>query len=186
MEQNRGFRAIAIIALCLSVIGLSIGFAAFSQNLTVNGTGTLKGNLWKVEFADLVTPTLANSKLVGTATSVADINVAGTTLTFAASLYFPGDKVIYDFKVKNTGTIDAKISAVSLTGVDAATAKKISYTLTYANGDPIEVNDVLNSGDTENLRLIVEFSPLATSADLPASDVALSLGATITYLQIES
>ena len=184
MEQNRGFRALAIVALCISVIGLSIGFAAFSQTLTINGTGTLKGNTWKVIFDDLVTPTIGNGNLVGDTTSTEAINVAGTTFTFNVELFFPGDKVVYDFKVKNTGTIDAKITAVSLTGVTDAAAKKINYTLTYADGTAIAQNDVLNAGDDEDLKLTVEFDSSATSADLPTTDWAFTLGATITYEQI--
>jgi len=179
MEQNRGFRAVAIIALCFSVIGLSIGFAAFSQILTVNGTGTLKGNDWKIIFADLQTPTT-----VGETTTTANIDMAGTTLAFDVELVFPGDKATYEFKVKNTGTIDAKVSAVTLTGVTEAAAQKISYTLTYADGTAIAANDVLNSGDEEDLLLTVEFDPTATSDDLPTTDFAFTLGATITYIQI--
>ena len=181
MEENRGFRVIAIVALCISVICLSIGFAAFSQTLTINGTGTLKGNTWKVKFTNLVTPTTLNGNLVGDAVVAGNFDVSGTTFTFNVTLINPGDKVVYDFKVKNEGTINAEVSAVTLTGVSAALAKKIDYTLTYADGTPIAVGDTLAAGDDEDLKLIVEFDPSATAADIPAVDFNFALGATIVY-----
>jgi len=180
-NKNRGFRVIVIFALCFSVIGLSIGFAAFSQTLNINGTGTLKSNTWKVVFADLVVPTLVNGNLEGETTTSQSINVAGTTFSFDVALTLPGDKVVYDFKVKNTGTIDAKVTAVVLTGVGVATANKVNYTLTYADGTAISANDILNSGDSKDLKLTVEFDPAATSADIPLTDFTFSLGATINY-----
>ncbi len=36
MERNRGFKIIAVIALVIGVIGLSIGFAAFSKTLNIS------------------------------------------------------------------------------------------------------------------------------------------------------
>lgn len=38
MQKDRGFRVLAIVAICIAVVGLSIGYAALQQTLTINTT----------------------------------------------------------------------------------------------------------------------------------------------------
>jgi conserved repeat domain len=180
--EKRGFRTVAVIALCLSVLGLSIGFAALSQTLLVNGTGTVKGNTWDIKFTDLSTPTLVNGGLRGSAAIETAASIStGTTMTFDVSFVLPGDRVIYDFKVTNSGTIPAKITNVLLSGVSEALAKDVNYYFTYAGGTALAIGDTLAAGESKDLKLTVEFDQDADS--LPATDVVLSLGATIVYGQ---
>ena len=42
MERNRQTKVIAIIALVVAVIGMSVGFAAFSNTLTISSSATVK------------------------------------------------------------------------------------------------------------------------------------------------
>ena len=44
MERDRSAKIIAIVALCVAVVGLSIGFAAFSNNLTIKSNATVSPN----------------------------------------------------------------------------------------------------------------------------------------------
>ena len=44
MERDRSAKIIAIVALCVAVVGLSIGFAAFSNNLTIKSNATVTPN----------------------------------------------------------------------------------------------------------------------------------------------
>ena len=186
-ENKRGIRTIAIIALIVSVIGLSIGFAAFAQTLTIGGVGTVKGNTWSIQFANLSTP-IDGTGITGDATiDTPAALTGGTTMSFAVSLYFPGDEVYYDFEVQNNGTLDAEITDVQLTGVTAALAQKVNYSLKYDNGDgtftALAVGDTLDAGDAKDLRLVVQLDPGTLPTELPSSDVNLSLGATIVYEQ---
>ena len=41
MKNNRQSRLVAILALCVSVIGLTLGFAAFSNTLTISSSATV-------------------------------------------------------------------------------------------------------------------------------------------------
>jgi hypothetical protein len=178
MEKDRSFRSLAVIAILVAVVGVSIAFAALSQVLTINGVTKVKGGQWAVSFANLQTPTIIGDAIIDTTATLAN---GSTTMNFAVSLVKPTDSVTYYFDVKNSGTIDAKISAVTLTGVTEALAADVTYTLTYADGSAIAMNDTLNAGVTKNLKLVVTFNSSATS--LPSSDVTLNLGATITYVQ---
>ena len=61
MEKNRSTKIVAIAALFIAVIGLSIGFAAFSSTLTVQSGATVTpaDNDWNLQFTstnDSVTP----------------------------------------------------------------------------------------------------------------------------------
>ena len=42
MKQNKQSKLVAILALCVSVVGLTLGFAAFSNTLTISSSATVK------------------------------------------------------------------------------------------------------------------------------------------------
>ena len=48
MEKERGAKLIAVIALLVAVAGLTIGYAAYSSTLTINGTATVDPADWNV------------------------------------------------------------------------------------------------------------------------------------------
>lgn len=175
--QNRGIRALAIVAICLSIAGLAIGYSALSQTLTISSKTTVKGSTWDVHFANLGTPTLVGKAAVTTAATLTTTNI-----TTDVSLTLPGDSVTYTFDVVNGGTIDAKLSAApTLTGVDEATAKNVTYTLTYADGTAVAANDTLTAGQTRSLKLVATFNSTATTT--VATDTVLNLTATMLYVQ---
>ena len=88
MEKDRRARFIAIAALLVGVIGLSLGFAAFSNTLTIKSSAEVNvdPNTFNVDFADstgdtsatTVTPTLtpATGEPAGFTGSNATINNA--------------------------------------------------------------------------------------------------------------
>ena len=43
MEKDRSSRIIAIIALVIAVLGVSLGFATYAQNMTITQNATVKG-----------------------------------------------------------------------------------------------------------------------------------------------
>ena len=180
-KQGRSVRTLAVIALLIAVIGMSVGFAALQQALTITGTTTVRGATWNVEFQNLSTPTLG-SGLTGEAKvdTPAALSNGSTTMTYAVSLYQPGDQVVYNVDVRNTGTINAKVSSINLTGVSAALTANVTYTLTYQDGTEILVNDTLDVNQSRTLRLTVTYNNVT---EVPDTDIPLSLGATITYIQ---
>ncbi len=180
MQKERGFRALAVVAICVAVVALSIGYAALSQTLNINGTTTLKGSTWDVHFENLTKPTTENSGLVGKATETSS-SLSTTTLTFTANLTLPGDSITYLWDVKNAGTIDAKLASDPvLDGLTEAQAKKANYTFTYSDGTAIKADDTLNSGETKTVKLVID---LASDATVSATSVNLNLSTTLTYIQ---
>lgn len=192
MENNSG-KTMAIIALFVAVIGLSVGFAALQTTLTINGSARVKTSSWDVHFANLEGPTK-----VGNPT----INGAGPTLTdttfgtFDISFQTPGESVTYKFDVTNGGSYDAKISTITPinpqcagTGETATTdasnvCDNLTYTFTYTStGAAVSANDELPAGETKNLTLKIGYNDVEADK-LPKADVTISnLGLTILYVE---
>lgn len=192
MKKDRGTRSIAIVAIILSVLGLTVGYSALSQTLTINGTGKVMGNDWNVVWTNLSDPVLS-----GTATAPLKdtITISDTSITLTdLILRLPGDSIEYTFDVSNTGDIDAKIGTISInqpeysgTGetstTDVSTVQNnFQYQLSYANGSAIAEGDILNAGETKNLRLTVTYKQTAT--EIPKNDVVITnFGTQIIYTQ---
>lgn len=194
MEKERKTKIIAIIAICIAIVGLTVGFAAFSSTLTINGTGTVKSSSWQVRFENLSAVTKA-----GTATEVTapTINTNDTNIgDYDVTLTTPGDSISYTFDVANNGTFDAEVTSITIptptctgNGANAVTdaqnvCSNLSYTLTYADGSSIAVADSIAAGEKKAMKLTLTYSKDITAVQLPSDDVAISnLGITILYSQ---
>ena len=103
MEKQRKIKSIAVVALVVAVLGLTVAFAALSQTLTINGTANVNTATWDVHFANLTGPDItgtgkSNSEPTLDATTIDNVNMSVTK---------PGDSVTYYFDIVNAGTIDA-------------------------------------------------------------------------------
>lgn len=124
--NKRGYLVIALVVLLLA---LAIGYAAFSSSLTVNGTATGTGT-WKVTFDSVA---MSDAKH-GTATKTDD-----NTITVNATLAYPGDGCTVTANIKNGGTIPAKLTAYTVTGLDTYEAGNTTNGTAYANDDIIVI-----------------------------------------------
>lgn len=128
MEKNRGSKILAIIALLVSAVGLSLGFAAFSQTLTIRSSASVKPTStdFKVVFSSSSTAVETNPVIpVGTPTTIVNpedkttiINsgnpkISGLTANFTA----PGQKVVYTFYAANIGEYDAYLNNIAFANV---------------------------------------------------------------------
>lgn len=204
MNNNNGreMKILVVAALIISIVAIGIGFAAFSETLTINGNASVQTSSWKVKFSELGTATLT-----GTASEVTKPTLSDTTIeTYNATFKTPGDSVSYKIKVSNTGSYNAKIttatiSVPSCTGkADAATAEtdatkvcdKLTYTLVYdtddtqSAGQAVAVGDTLKAGETRPMVLTLKYAEFTDATLLPAADVSISnLGVTLVYSQAE-
>lgn len=206
MEKNKSMKIVAIVALVLSVIGLTVAFAAMSTTLTINGTATMDPESWDIHFANL---SEANVTLGGevvtpptlTATHIGDYDVKLTK---------PGSSVSYTFDVVNDGSLNAYLDSFTKgtpvfegVSLDKATAdasiveNNFVYTLAYTNDTTIEQtgtiktagtevaqNDQLLAGQTVNLTLTVAYKSTAT--EIPSDDVNITgLDASLIYAQLD-
>lgn len=187
-ENKKTLYSFVALSLVLSVIGISVGFAAMSTELNLNGSASVVPATWKIKFNNLSSPAITGAATVVTAPTITSDTHIGN---YEVQLSKPGDEVVYTFDVVNDGSIDAELSTYTFatptitgTGTSAATdeatvTSNLVYTLTYADGSAIGVNDVLNHGDTASLKLTVGYSATATA--LPVNTVTIT-GMDVTFV----
>ena len=204
MNNNNGreMKILVVAALIISIVAIGIGFAAFSQNLTINGNASVQTSSWKVKFSEL-----GSATLTGTAAEVTKPTLSDTTIeTYNATFKTPGDSISYKIKVSNTGSYNAKITTATIS-VPTCTGKsgestaeadagkvcdKLTYTLVYdtddtkSAGQAVQVGDTLDAGETRPMVLTLKYTEFTDATLLPAADVSISnLGVTLVYSQAE-
>ena len=179
---------IAIIAvLVISILGLGIAFAAFSQTLTINGSAEVEASKWQVVFEGMTnTSTIDAPTTSGTAEEVTHPTIkndATEISTYSVSLKTPGDSITYNFKIHNKGDYAADVSTLTISGVtnpttavsgsalvtdssiataNANTLAVIEYKLYYTDNNNLvgqdDGKDCLEPGETENVSLRITFA----------------------------
>ncbi len=133
MERDRSAKIIAIVALCIAIVGLSIGFAAFSNNLTIKSNATVSPNPndFDVNFSTSNTSELDGTVSgVGTNSATAedatiDNSDSPTIAGLKANFTEPGQKVTYSFYAHNAGKYKAYLNNVTYSNVSGETATKV-------------------------------------------------------------
>lgn len=190
MEKERGAKIIAVIALLVAVAGLTIGYAAYSSTLTINGTATVDPADWNVKFAytsgDRLIAEKTGNATETTAPTLTDTAVSG----FDVVLNAPGDSITYKFSVKNAGTLNATLgtftmgtlscapnTSSTISQEDATTlCNELQYTLKYADGSDITNGATLQKGDSKDLVLKLVWPESSTLK--VTDDVKVTIGTT--------
>lgn len=215
MERRRGTTVAVVAALIIAVVSLGIAFAAFSSTLTINGSATVQASNWKIYFAtasdgsdpgtsgtslpsnQIVTSNL-QSGIASTASGNATVKTAN--FTWSATFKTPGDKVVYDFYVRNTGSFAAKITDINTPTISCTTGTApgtkettvcghIHYELRKgtADGSLVALNDEIASGGNAHYYVVAWMDNTnwsETGTDLPTTDVNVSTTQiSITYTQ---
>ena len=146
MFRDKKLTITIIVVLLISVIGLGIAFAAFSQTLTINGTGTVESSSWSVVFEGADgSNTIGAPTLTGTAAEVTHPTIKNNSTeisTYEVSLKTPGDSVTYNFKIHNKGDYAADLSSLRVAKVDWPTG--------YVNYADLVTTERWNSGVYKN------------------------------------
>lgn len=187
VKSNKRTKLIAILVAFIMLI--SVGYAALTTNLNINGTAIVKAKSWNVHFTNIVPDTTNNNVTsVDTAPTLSNNN---TVVTWEVSMDTPGQVYQFNVDVINEGTIDAMVSTETNDIISALTVdqrKYLDYTVTYVNGEQIEQYDKLAAGETKTLkvRLAYKSSNELNASDLPATDQAVSLSYEANYVQADS
>ena len=130
--NKRGVIALLIVLL----IALGVGFAAFSDTLTISGTANAKGS-FDVVFTSVSLDT-TNSVGVDTVNSSASV-VDGNTITLNAANLESGSttQAVFTVNVHNLSTTTAKLNGIN-----------IAYNGSDASDDLFNVTTSLVSGST--------------------------------------
>ena len=163
----------ALIGALLAVVFvMAVGYAAFAQTLTINGSAEITSN-WHVGFdtskttdePGVVTPTTGAN---GTTAPSGTVSYSGDqNATIAATLIQPGDKVTFTLTIENYGNINARLNTpvVTLNGGgsdengDALIVKQGNIIFTVTAPSPTTIN----KGETATMTVTAEFDSNAQS-----------------------
>ena len=161
MEKKRGNQVMAIAALFIAVIGLSLGFAAFSNTLTISSSATVTpdASVFDVNLssdaatttAGTVVPVKSPSNYEAgsfnatnfTATNATIANEAltqGQTTNAAitglrANFTEPGQTVTYSFYARNDGKLEAFLNSVLFTEVESGKTHTCAIDTSVSEGN---------------------------------------------------
>lgn len=123
MEKSRKTKKSVLIIVLLLVVGLSIGFAAFTQELTIQSSASVKGDTstFKVAFSE--SPSEVTGSAATTGGKAQGGTFSGATLTgLTAEFTAPGQQATWELYAYNDGQFDAFLKAVTV-GAITGTAK---------------------------------------------------------------
>ena len=141
---------------------MTVGYALFAQKLTINGTASIDST-WKVEITNIT------QKEINGGVTEKSKSYTATSANFDIGFTQPGDYVIYDIEVTNSGTLDAVISNIN---VVTDNNPAIIYTTSgLQQGDKITKN-----GDKKILTVKIEYDSNVTSQPaLDDNDITLQM-----------
>ena len=110
-------KTIICMVLCIAVLLLAVGYAAFATKLRISSKGNITSN-WNIFFSSIT------SSATGEAYNIETPSVTGTTANFRTGLKLPGDKMVYTIVIKNGGTVNAIINDIKIT---SNSSPKVTY-----------------------------------------------------------
>ena len=169
-----------LIILLLLLVCVSIGYAALTTTLNINGNTNIEKASWDIHFENLQVTDGSVSASVD-----ASIDSTKTFIDYTILLQEPGDFYEFTVDMVNSGTIDAMISEVLKQGVSSDQEKYIEYSATYSDGIELEEKDYLKSGERQNIKVRVKYREDINTSDLPTEENVLTLKFSITYIQAD-
>lgn len=150
---------ILIGVLLAVVLVMAVGYAAFAQQLTINGSAEITST-WDVRYDTTNRTGVGQAGFNGgqTPTGTIDYDNDDHNAIIKATLYQPGDTVTFTLTIKNNGTIPATVGAptVSMTSDEdpsdlVARQGNIQFTVTPA------ATTTMNQNDTVTMTVKAEF-----------------------------
>ena len=202
-KRGKKIGATLIAILIISIVTLTVAYAALSETLSIQGSAKVNASNWDI---NLNNSTIKTNSKTGTATYTTPV-VNGTTISYSVGLTKPSDSVTLYFDVLNNGDVTGEITSIisstptctSATGNTAdadLVCNNLEISLVYSDGASVQVGDVINTegyrclnGSTSSstkayIKLVVKLKDSMTS--VPTSEVNITnLKHDIIYSQTE-
>ena len=161
MERQRKYKMFSIVALMFAVIGLSVGFAAFSKVLTINASATVTPNEDDFNIVPSgsstdATVTTITPVLTGGATSeTAEIIKDGNKFTLDSTVNFsaPGQSAKYTIYLHNLSDYVAYLKSIKFGTVGTSGLKKVCTADVEGEIDSTKLEQIC---EQINLSLVVQ------------------------------
>lgn len=177
----------ALIGALLAVVFvMAVGYAAFAQQLTISGSAEITST-WDVHM-EQDAEYVPSSTMGTTPTGSVTVEPDGLTASFTANFTSPGDKITYTIPIVNAGTIDARLSTITLSsttpnmqidnGELTATTQdgNIKYTVTSPGNETLAATN-----GRATITIVAEFVDQANQGNLESATANLTV--TMNYVQ---
>ncbi len=182
MRKENNVQNIVIVVLAITVLVMTVGYAAFTQTLKIeNSTATFKKAKWDVHFDT------ASFSETSTIKASPAPTVSLTSVAFTVTLNKPGDIYSFTINAKNEGTMDAVMKKITMSSLTADQEKFINYKVTYNGTDYTATTDglnhsIANTSGVHTIVVTVEYERPENPEDLPTEeDVTVNLSASFDY-----
>ena len=126
-------KIITIVVLIVTIIGMSIGFSAFSSTISISSSASVKPSAsdFHVKFSSSESAVVTNQvtpNVSGATGEKATIDNSGTTPKITglkANFTAPGQSVTYTFYVHNTGDYVAYLKNITFSNVSGKSSHKV-------------------------------------------------------------
>lgn len=167
-----------VILLIIVITCISIGYAAISSNMLINGTAIIQNKKWKIYFDNVD----INEQSVSAKVEPETVGNNTISIEYEVDLTKPGDFHEFTVDIVNDGDLTAVLDEFSITELTDAQKKYLNYTVKYNDGNAIAKTDTIAAHSSEKLLVKIEYLKDVTSADLPTADEAISLNVELTYV----
>lgn len=179
MNKNKKSKNILLLVVLLAIVGIAVGYAALSQNLYLNGTGTVAGSsAWNVHFTQETAmdplPTVEDD---GVYDQTIAIDSGLLTGTFSATLE-PGASVTYTVNIVNDGTIHAIADGDPIITPGADNTEHITCTVSPSTAHTTELYQ--GSGNTHTYDVTLT---CADMDELPTETATATFKVDFNYVQ---
>ena len=167
--------------LLVSVLTLTVVYAALSTTLNISGNAEVTAAGWDIHFDNIqVNP-------ASVAATTAPTISGSKTINFGVTLTKPGDFYKFSVDIVNEGTIDAMIDSVVKTPeLTTEQAKYIKYEIEYTDGNLISSKQLLPKDETKTISVLVSYRTDLTASSLPTEATTLNLSFSMVYTQADS
>lgn len=179
MEKERKVKKYALVALIIAIIGLTVAFAALSQELNISGSGKVDPALWDIYFDNLSEPTINGKASIGEISSIEN----KTTLNINVNLAVPNDEVIYTVDLVNNGDVNAEIDSIDVSLTEEQ-KKYVDFSMKYEDTSlgEVAVKDVLLAKTTLPIKITIKYKDITTS-ELPKENLNIGFTYALNFVQ---
>ena len=169
-------KEIFYLSLFFILLFISVGYAYLNAALSINGQTEISANSWDIHFSNLTVKEGSVSASIPAA-----IQSNTTSIGYSVLLDKPGDYYEFEVDIVNSGTLGGKVSLVNIQGISSAAEPYLESSIKYINGNPVEVDDLLNPGASK--RIVVRVGYKEDLDSLPDTNLVLDLVFNANYSQ---
>ena len=154
------YRYYFIVLFILLICGISLGYSKLMASLNIDANVNVGAVRWDVSFKDI---TITDGSFTNDDNNYVRIDPEHPNkLSFVITLNEPGNFYEFTVKVKNSGTINAILDSLTVTGTEDSTIINTPYIDYVMEGLPT-VGSTLDSNTEKTIRVRIEYLNLGTT-----------------------